>query len=83
MSDEKLHTEVEALLRNGFFSISLRDRIDELCEKHGSQRAAAAVLKIDHAYLSRLRRGSKVEPSQHVLKKLGLQRVVLYRAVKP
>ena len=56
----------------------LRQRIDELAAKHGSLRAAARVLQVDHAYLSRLRSGEKDDPGESVLRKLGLLRVVTY-----
>lgn len=56
----------------------LRARIQELAKKHGSLRAAARALEIDHAYLSRLQDGLKLEPSDAVLRKLRLKRVVLY-----
>ena len=56
----------------------LRARIQELAKKHGSLRAAARVLEIDAGYLSRLQGGSKLEPSDGVLRKLGLKRVVTY-----
>lgn len=51
--------------------------------QHGSIRAAARVLKIDHAYLWRLARGTKKEPSAEVLKKLGVRRIVTYQPIKP
>lgn len=56
----------------------LRARIQELARQHGSLRAAARALGIDAGYLSRLQDGSKLEPSDAVLRKLGLKRVVLY-----
>lgn len=56
----------------------LRGRIQNLAKQHGSLRAAARVLDIDHAYLSRLQDGLKLEPSDAVLRKLGLKRVVFY-----
>jgi hypothetical protein len=56
----------------------LRGRIQELAKQHGSLRAAARVLEIDHAYLHRLQQGDKTEPSTAVLRKLGLRRVVTY-----
>lgn len=55
-------------------------RLAELEKKHGSMRAAARVLKIDHGYLSRLKDGKKLNPSDAVLKKLGLRRVVQFTA---
>lgn len=57
---------------------ALRGRIQELAKQHGSLRAAARVLEIDHAYLHRLQRGDKTEPSAAVLRKLGLRRIVTY-----
>lgn len=56
----------------------LRRRIQVLAKHHGSLRAAARVLEIDHAYLSRLQDGLKLEPSDSILRKLGLKRVVIY-----
>lgn len=53
-------------------------RLKELEKQHGSMRAAARVLKIDHGYLSRLKDGSKMNPSDAVLRKLGLRRVVQF-----
>ena len=54
----------------------LAHRIQELAKHHGSLRAAARVLKIDHAYLWRLQQGDKTEPSEDVLRKLELRRIV-------
>ena len=51
-------------------------RIQELAKQHGSLRAAARVLDIDHAYLWRLQQGEKIAPGAYVLKKLGLRRIV-------
>jgi hypothetical protein len=56
----------------------LRERIDDLAEKHGSLRAAARVLQVDPGYLSRLRAGEKEWPSDELLRKLKLRRIVLY-----
>ena len=56
----------------------LRLRIDALVARHGSYRAAARVLRVDAGYLSRLRNGGKTAPSDHLLKRLGLRRVVTY-----
>lgn len=47
-------------------------RIDELTEVYGSLRAVGKALDVDHAYLNRLRSGEKQNPSDKVLKKLGL-----------
>lgn len=56
----------------------LRLRIGELAKRHGSLRAAALVLKTDHVYLWRLSTGNKSNPSEKLLRKLGLRRVVTY-----
>ena len=61
----------------------LRARIQELATQHGSLRAAARILDLDHAYLSRLQDGHKTEPSDAVLRKLGLKRVVTYTDRNP
>lgn len=57
-------------------------RIWELANKHGSFRAAARVLKVDHAYLARLRDGTKKEPGVALLKRMGLERVITYKKIK-
>lgn len=58
--------------------VSIEMRVDQLCGQHGGIRAAARVLKIDHAYLYRLWVGEKANPSKAVLRKLGLRKVVRY-----
>lgn len=58
--------------------ISVEDRIYQLVDKHGSLRAAARVLNMDHAYLHRLCIGTKVNPSAGTLRKLGLRKAVVY-----
>jgi hypothetical protein len=61
---------------------ALQQRIEELALQHGSLRAAARVLQVDHAYLWRLARGDKAEPSEALLRKLGLRRVVSYQRTR-
>lgn len=56
----------------------LTERIAELVEQHGSLRAAARVLDVDPGYLSRLSSGAKDEPSDTLLRRMGLRRVVSY-----
>ena len=56
----------------------LQQRIHESVERHGSLRAAARVLKVDHAYLSRLLHGDKGNPNAALLRKLGVIRTVVY-----
>lgn len=47
-------------------------RIAELVEVYGSCRKLGRALGIDHAYLHRLMKGTKTDPSKIVLRKLGL-----------
>lgn len=55
---------------------ALTRRIAALVLRHGSVRAAARVLGVDHAYLYRLMMGYKCNPSERLLRKLGVRRVV-------
>ena len=50
--------------------------------KHGSFRKAGEALNIDHSYLSYLLHGIKDNPSDDVLKKLGLRRRVIYERIE-
>lgn len=54
-------------------------RIEAAEEKHGGLRGAARALKIDPGYLFRLKNSEKMNPSDEVLKALGLERVTFYR----
>lgn len=56
----------------------LQRRIKDLAERHGSTRAAARVLEIDHTYLWRLAEGQKDDPGDDLLRKLKLRRIVTY-----
>lgn len=62
-------------------SVGIYLRISELIARHGSLRAAARAVHIDHAYLSRLHTGAKRWPSKDVLRKLDLERVITYRRI--
>ena len=55
---------------------TLRSHIDSLIAKHGGLRAAARVLKMTPQYLYRLQAGEKDNPSEKMLRKLGLRRAV-------
>jgi hypothetical protein len=55
----------------------LQGRIDELMVKHGGLRPAARVLQMNAGYLQRLWSGEKDNPSDDVLRKLGLKRTVI------
>jgi hypothetical protein len=49
---------------------------------YGGVRAAARELGICYSYLSRIRTGKKLHPSEAVLEKLGLTRTEVYKTVK-
>lgn len=51
---------------------ALRMAIDAKVKRHGSLRAAAKHLGISTSYLSRLRKGTQVNPTVEVLTKLGI-----------
>ena len=53
-------------------------RIEELVEQYGSIKEVANHLGVGAAYLHRLANGSKTSPSEDVIKKLGLRRIVSY-----
>jgi len=57
-------------------SYCIKRHIECLVELHGGIRSAGRVLGIDPGYLVRLRDGKKSNPSDDVLEKLGLKRVV-------
>jgi len=59
----------------------IAERIQELTARHGSLRAAARVLKVSPAYLSRLSRNEKEHPSDEFLRKLGIRRTITYERV--
>lgn len=58
---------------------SLKERIDQLVDQHGSLRAASRNTGVDVAYLSRLLSGEKTNPSIQTLDRLGLVRVTEYK----
>lgn len=55
--------------------VSLTEHCQTLIKAFGSVRAASDKLGIDYAYLHRLSNGQKTEPSDEVLKKLGLKAI--------
>lgn len=56
----------------------VREQIGQLIHRHGSLRKCARVLEISPAYLSRLFRGEKDEPSEKLLRKMGLRKIISY-----
>lgn len=63
--------------------MTLQERIAQLVDLYGSLRAVASEMSIDVGYLSRLARGEKTEPSDEILLKLDLRRVVWYERITP
>lgn len=61
--------------------VDLQRRVSDVCCYAGGIRAAAKALGIEFSYLSRLANGTKTNPSDEVLAKLGLRRVVTYELV--
>ena len=57
------------------------EAVKRLVDRHGSYRAAAAVIGIPHSYLHKI--GARLKyPSQWVAHKLGLRKVVHYEWVE-
>lgn len=61
--------------------MKLIDRVDALVNQHGGLRKAARALQIDAAYLLRIGRGEKVNPTTPTLRKLGLRKVTIYELI--
>jgi transcriptional regulator with XRE-family HTH domain len=61
--------------------MSLQQRVKQLIAEHGTLRAAARAVSVDVSYLSRLEHGEKFNPSEDILARMGLVRVVTYRRV--
>jgi hypothetical protein len=59
-------------------AILIQDRMRALVNEHGGTRKLAKVLKIDSGYVSRLCRGAKTNPSDMLLKRMGLIRSIIY-----
>lgn len=57
---------------------TLQRHIEKLVAKYGSLRFVSEAVKLDHAYLHRLRNGEKDNPSAAALKRLGLRRRTSY-----
>lgn len=75
--DEKVWPEVKLLI----IQSNLTHTIDKLIEKHGGLRPTARALQIDPSYLLRLKRNER-SPSEKILKKLGLKKVIGYVEIK-
>jgi hypothetical protein len=64
-------------------TVSIDQRIADLVKRHGSLRKAGRVVGLTGQYLYRLQVGEKTNPSEAVLRKLGLRRVVAYVLRRP
>ena len=64
-------------------SVTVAGRIAELIVEHGGLRATARFLEVDAGYMSRLRSGKHDNPQDLLLWKMGLERVVTYRRLRP
>lgn len=58
--------------------MTLQERVAELIKQHGGLRAAALAIQVDHVYLWRMLRGTKVNPSSRLLRRMGIKKVVNY-----
>ena len=63
--------------------ILINEQIDYLLEIYGTIPKLAKALSIDRTYLYRLYVGEKKEPSDEILSKLGLEKVVTYYSKAP
>lgn len=59
--------------------MKIKTRIEQLISHHGTLRGVSRETKIDIAYLHRLYKGDMSNPSDEILEKLGLIKVVDYR----
>ena len=59
----------------------IQNAVELAIEKHGGLRKAARALNIEVSYFWRLRHGDKSNPSDKVLRKLGLAREIEYRRI--
>lgn len=58
--------------------IKLTTAVEAVIAEHGGARKAGRALGVDFAYLLRLKSGEKSNPTEEMLKKLRLRRVVTY-----
>lgn len=62
---------------------SVKTRIDELVQEHGSLRNASKAIRIPAPYLSQIRSGKYIATRKSILKKLDIVPLNLYRRRKP
>lgn len=63
--------------------ITLKARIDQFIDIYGTLHEVSRQLRVDVGYLSRLRTGKMVNPSDVVLAKLGLRAETTYYRTRP
>jgi len=56
----------------------IQSAVEALVKHYGSYRAVEEAIGVNYAYLSRLRTGKRTNPSDDVLKKIGLVKSVTY-----
>lgn len=56
----------------------IQSAVEALVKHYGSYRAVESAIGVNYAYLWRLRKGEKTEPSDDVLRKIGLVKSVTY-----
>lgn len=61
--------------------VTLTRRAGELVAHFGGIRVAARVLDINHAYFFRILSGEKKNPSQKILRRMGLKDEVQYKRI--
>lgn len=54
----------------------LWEHVQEMIREHGSIRALAKAVMVDHSYIQRLALGEKTNPSEKILRKLGIVKSV-------
>lgn len=58
--------------------VVLNKYVQKLIKENGGLRAASRVLQIDNSYLNKMATGIRTDPSDEVLKKLKLRKLVMY-----
>lgn len=62
--------------------MNIQTAVKAIVAKHGGVRVAARAIGVNYAYLSRLQSGEKCNPTDAVLRKLGLRKVVSYEPIR-
>ena len=62
---------------------TLKDRLEFLIKQRGSLRAFADSVGLNPSYISRLMAGKQTNPSDEVLRRIGLVKIVNYELIYP